>query len=60
MSRHQEYLQHCGYIDREVIQRIKQENQCDGCRRGLELDDWYLHRTEDGHVYMACTKDRYE
>ena len=33
-------------------------NQCDGCRRGLPIDNG-IHRGE-GYDMIACTRDRYE
>lgn len=33
-------------------------NQCDGCRRGLPIENG-LHIREDGLPDMACTKERY-
>jgi hypothetical protein len=33
-------------------------NQCDGCARGLRLDNG-LHREADGRSYMACTAAKY-
>lgn len=34
-------------------------NQCDGCCRGLLLDDYGMHRADSGHPVMACQRDRY-
>ena len=34
-------------------------NQCDGCIRGLPLNDAGHHADKNGHPVMACTKDRY-
>ena len=33
-------------------------NQCDGCLRGLPVDDQGIHRDE-GHSVMVCQKPRY-
>lgn len=35
-----------------------EENQCDGCRRGLPLEDG-IHVSEDGYM-IGCTKHLYE
>ena len=34
-------------------------NQCDGCRRGLPLDELGIHYGE-GFDMIACTRERYE
>ena len=34
------------------------ENQCDGCRRGLNLKG-DIHFDEEGYPVMGCTKDNY-
>lgn len=34
-------------------------NQCDGCRRGLFLDDAGIHHGETLTDMIACTKERY-
>lgn len=36
----------------------EEQNQCDGCRQGLLVVDG-LHRDENGHAFMTCTKNRY-
>jgi len=35
-------------------------NQCDGCRRGLPLDqDGFHHDPDSNYDFIGCTKDRY-
>ena len=41
------------------IPRGKPENQCDGCTRGLRIDDGRMHRTAGGTGVMFCTADLY-
>lgn len=42
----------------ESTPSAEQRNQCDGCQRGLHVEDG-LHRDRKGHAVMACTADRY-
>ena len=36
------------------------ENQCDGCGRGLPVDDMRIHRNSDGTPFMVCSSEKYE
>ena len=38
------------------------QNQCDGCRMGLPLENGihvFINRTGYGRLYMVCEKERY-
>jgi len=43
---------------REAIAPQPGHNQCDGCARGLPIDEHGIHRGE-GYDVIACTADRY-
>ena len=38
---------------------MSEANQCDGCRRGLLVDDMQIHREDDGSPYMVCDSSLY-
>ena len=40
-------------------QAVQQPNQCDGCARGLSVDESGLHRGPGRWDVQACTADRY-
>lgn len=47
------------WTDEERASIGKVNNQCDGCQRGLSLDEYNIHKGE-GYDLMGCTKNRYK
>lgn len=54
-------------LDADEIKQIeasikdKRENQCDGCRRGLPINEHGHHYNPDGsYDYIGCTKHLYK
>lgn len=44
-----------------MINNDDKTNQCDGCRRGLPINDKGVHYNPDGsYDHIVCTKDRYQ
>lgn len=41
-----------------VVSLNELSNQCDGCRRGMPLEDG-IHRSDYAYDLMSCTKHRY-
>jgi hypothetical protein len=36
------------------------ENQCDGCRNGMPVDAWKIHRYEDESAHSVCSRELYD
>ena len=45
---------------KEKMKELENKNQCDGCQRGLPIDNNGNHIEENGRIYMRCEASRYK